>query len=326
MSGNQNRARTMMLIVCLASLLCFLVNLMFRSVDSPTLLKLKRSVGIKMNYTLKTLTQAKCNGALAGQTIPKNLFFYWDGDDVPSVVLDNLLATLEELEPYNYCIKLITNEEVVDALMLEWPHLSKIFNEIVLPSAKSDIARYLWLYQYGGLYADTHCRFRGGVKKLNRLFDVSYDVVVSKWLTANIRNSVLLAKPASNLMKKWVDLSEKKLWAQYRAECNSTKYHRYDVSHLTGQMILLNDICLSPDTCLKLTNSDNTTDFFSLKCRDVFGIVKCLNTDSYFASYSVGADLNHGPNMHKHWSRRQGRERLFGNFSSQRHCGGQNTI
>ena len=294
--------------------------------DSLRLMKLHHFFGIKMQFNKTVLTTNVCDDVSSGGLgrIPKNVFFYWDGADVPLVVRDNLLHIYEELTPHDYCVKLITNDDVVDALSVRWPYLSRIFNEIALPSAKSDIARYLWLYKYGGLYADTHCRFRSSVKSLDKLFNNPYDVVVSKWLTPTIRNSVLLSKPNSTLMKMWVDVSEKKLRMQYQVECNNTKYHRYNVAGLTGQMILLNDICFSPDVCLKLTTRDNMTDFSSLKCRHgQFGLVKCLNTDSYFASYSVGADLNHGPNMHKHWSRRQGRERLFGGNASspQKYCG-----
>lgn len=205
-----------------------------------------------------------------------------------------------------------------------WLNLAKIFNEIRLPSLKSDIARYVWLYNHGGLYADTHCALRARPLDLARIFDNNYDALIAMWGKRDgtddehgMRNSVLMAKPRSKFFKMWLDEAASRIVAHFNVECLDTNFHQYNIASLSGQIIVTDAICKGQDVCRPRRTGNTTSMFYEMSCVDYpSDSFACFNPDAYFGTYSIGFDLNHGVNMNNHWSVRQSSERLFNNAST----------
>ena len=82
---------------------------------------------------------------------PKNIFFYWNSTDVPLDVLNNIESYKSKYKDFH--IKLIYDTDLND-FSNDFPKLMKLYNKLNNYAAKSDIARLLILYRYGGLYID----------------------------------------------------------------------------------------------------------------------------------------------------------------------------
>jgi mannosyltransferase OCH1-like enzyme len=91
--------------------------------------------------------------ALGGEAQrPENhIFSYWTGGDIGKI--NAFLTEWREAFP---AFRLYGDEHVMALLDQHFPQCVDLFSQIRIPAARSDVARLILLYEYGGLYVDCH--------------------------------------------------------------------------------------------------------------------------------------------------------------------------
>lgn len=80
------------------------------------------------------------------------VFTYWDQID-KSPINDFKNHWIEA----GYNLRIIGDDEVLSILDEYFPRFIDKYSKISIPACRSDLARILGLYRYGGLYVDSHC-------------------------------------------------------------------------------------------------------------------------------------------------------------------------
>jgi hypothetical protein len=90
-------------------------------------------------------------------------FSFWVGDDPPR--LEPYEAHWREVFPD---FRVLGEEDVLGLLETHFPQHIDLYRSIRIPTARSDVARYLGLYERGGLYVDCHMGIQdaGAVRRL----------------------------------------------------------------------------------------------------------------------------------------------------------------
>jgi hypothetical protein len=83
------------------------------------------------------------------------VFSYWTTDD-QSLLTQAKSEWQAEFPEF----KIFGDNDVVPLIERYFPGRTELFKAIRIPTAKSDIARQLLLYEFGGLYIDCHCGIR----------------------------------------------------------------------------------------------------------------------------------------------------------------------
>ena len=135
-------------------------------------------------------------------------------------------------------------------------------HRIRLPATKSNIARLVYLYEFGGLYIDCHCGLRdpGGLRALFRKLD---DVDLVLWENSFIRyprpknrmcpiNAVMLARPRSRIIRQLLSTALENLSAPPQRQAREGDFG-YSSWHLTGAGNFIRVLCVpgTNDTKLK---------------------------------------------------------------------------
>src|SRR5450759_451634 len=84
--------------------------------------------------------------------ITQPVFSYWTGND--HTVHNDLINEWRAEFPQ---FKIFADAEVRPLIERYFPDRIELYDKICIPAAKSDIARLLLLYEFGGLYIDCHC-------------------------------------------------------------------------------------------------------------------------------------------------------------------------
>lgn len=123
----------------------------------------------------------------------------------------------------------------------------RLYQQIVLPAAKSDLARLLLLNQFGGLYVDAHT----GPSDPGRLVETfdhlsAYELVIygKQWEIKqahdfNLMNTVILARAKSSLIQMLIDRVSGNLAQQYDKEQSIGGYSPYSLHDLTGTQVII---------------------------------------------------------------------------------------
>ena len=123
--------------------------------------------------------------------------------------------------------------------------MANISSNITLPSCKSDIARLILLYEFGGYYVDTHGRFRNKAtlfKDLHEKIEPSFDLVIAAVDTDNkLVNRFMAGKRKSLSLRAFVDGLEQRMVKHYNDECTSKKHIPYHLAFLTGIKVFAKD-------------------------------------------------------------------------------------
>jgi len=145
-----------------------------------------------------------------------------------------------------------------------FPMYIDLYEKIRLPAAKSDVARLLALYEFGGLYVDCHNGVRD-VEGLTRLFTCLDDyeaIFIDRRLSFFPRppgehfliNGPIFSRPRSELFMILARQAFANLAWQQRLE-KEYGYVSYDVARLTGPL-LVTEMVLEPGSCTRDIRAD----------------------------------------------------------------------
>jgi hypothetical protein len=102
------------------------------------------------------------------------IFAYWNSDD-HSILTEMISAWRGHFPQF----RVLGDRDILPLIERYSPMHVDLFNKIRFPSVKSEIARYLALYEFGGLYVDCHNGIRD-VDEINRLLRClnDYDSII----------------------------------------------------------------------------------------------------------------------------------------------------
>ena len=80
-----------------------------------------------------------------------SVFAYWGGDDEKDIH-----DFVRQWHPLFYSVRILKDRDVIFLLQKHFPEHSEWYDYIRIPSVRSDIARFLALFEFGGLYTDCH--------------------------------------------------------------------------------------------------------------------------------------------------------------------------
>jgi mannosyltransferase OCH1-like enzyme len=224
------------------------------------------------------------------ENIPKNIFFYWTGSEIPN----NLMLNVNNFKNKNkdFTVKIFDKDDVIlELAKQDFPTIALLFNFITIPTCKSDIMRLLLLYYYGGIYVDCNTI-------PNESFNIFYqqnkhmDFIISfNYNNNDYSTRILFSKPKILLLNKVLQKIQENLLDLYNKEQNSNELIPYNILVLTGTYPFYT--ILGRNNCKK--EFDNITYFDDNS-----------NTVSHY-----GCKLKHHINFNLHWSNLQKVQKLF---------------
>ena len=230
----------------------------------------------------------------------QKVFSYWTGDDQSGI--EDFVTEWRSQFP-NF--RVFGDADVRPLIRRYFPEHLDLFDNILIPTAKSDVALLLLLFEYGGLYVDCHCGIRNA-REVNSLLSllVEYDAIfVDRRLWQEPRpldqhliiNSMIFSRRRFSLLRRLCHQALVNLSRQRDAE-RRNGFSPYNIWSLSGPGLVT--------AMLFETASDN---------RDVRigyeGRVQVIREEvapiarDRHRSYSI-------PGLH--WSERQKTECLFG--------------
>lgn len=94
-------------------------------------------------------------------TINKNIFFYWTGSEIPNAFRRNIEYT--KLICPDHEVRVVGDDVCRPLVEQYFPDELRLYDAIAIPAAKSDIARILLLYHFGGWYLDCDTQLRTNI-------------------------------------------------------------------------------------------------------------------------------------------------------------------
>jgi hypothetical protein len=190
---------------------------------------------------------------------PPVIFAYWDSSD--QTILADMIAAWRKHFPQ---FLMLGDHDIFPLVERYFPMYIDLYLKIRLPAAKSDVARLLALYEFGGLYVDCHNGIRD-VDELTRLFTCLNDyeaIFIDRRLSFFPRppgehfliNAPIFSRPRSKLLMILARQAFANLAWQQRVE-REYGYVSYDVARLTGPL-LVTEIVLEPGSCTRDIRSD----------------------------------------------------------------------
>jgi len=233
-----------------------------------------------------------------------NVFAFWDDDDHFRIA-----EFLGEWKAAFTAFRVYGNQDVCPLLDKYSPRHVDLFKSLRLPSAKSDIARLLLLYELGGLYIDCHfgLQSRAGVVDIFRKLEEGLEmVVVDRDRSIAPRpideyyfiNGVIFARPGCRLLLMCA------LQALANLECHRTferlwGHTYYHVAMLSGPSVLTS----------MLLDSRYVTRSLRTKIRpDYAAKIAVIPEESIPMVRNVHSSYRLDG---QHWSERQLKEKLF---------------
>lgn len=98
------------------------------------------------------LDPTKCSHQVQPNAEHDHVFAYWNGPD--HCRIEPFKTQWQNAFPG---FRLYEDDQVVDSIRHLFPDYVQVYTDLRIPAAKSDIARCVLLFLYGGLYADVHC-------------------------------------------------------------------------------------------------------------------------------------------------------------------------
>lgn len=197
-----------------------------------------------------TVEPAVCNrGSDNGNTIPSLITFYFDGP-----YRKPIYQNVEDLRSFLPCfnINIVNDDIVIPLLNRRWPQLGAVYPFIKLPSCKSDIARLVMLFEFGGFYVDTHGLFNGKAdlfKLWVKRIDPTYEFIIASEPQHGLVNRFMASKRNSIIIYEVINEIQRRIMQHFRQECMVTpKYVPYNIFILTG-IVAVTDICNISRVC-----------------------------------------------------------------------------
>lgn len=225
--------------------------------------------------------------------IPKYIFFYWTGSNVPEDIQQNV-KNYKIINP-TFDVKIITNDNFLNEAVVDFPNLVKLFNQISIPTCKSDIARLLVLYYYGGIYIDCNT---GPVKSFDNFYNehLNYDFIISfNYINSDYSTRIMMSKPKSKIIFDILNIISTNLHNQFVAESINDQHVSYNILILTGT-----------GPFYELLGRANSKELF-----EKYNMTTFDDNSEIVSHYACNMKHHHTENFYKHWSRVQLIQKLF---------------
>jgi SAM-dependent methyltransferase len=233
----------------------------------------------------------------------QSVFSYWTGND-HSVHSDYISEWRAEFPHF----QIFKDAKVRLLIERYFPDRLELYDKIRIPTAKSDIALLLLLYEFGGLYVDCHCGIRDA-DEIRRLLSSlgEYDAIfVDRILSQQPRspdehlviNSILFSRPHFDLILRMCRQALSN-FARQRDKERRNGFVPYNIWSLCGPG-LVTAMVLEPASF----NCDIRWDYadrIKIVREEVAPIVR-----NRYRAYDV---------LGQHWSKQQNVELLFGSVS-----------
>ena len=182
-------------------------------------------------------------------------------DRTDHTILAEMIAAWRKHFPH---FLMLGDHDILPLIDRYFPMYVDLYQKIRLASAKSDIARHLALYEFGGLYVDCHNGIRdvqGVVRLLASLNDYEA-IVIDRRLSFYPRppgehfliSAPIFGRPRSELFMILARQAFANLDWQQRLE-QQYGYVSYDLGGLTGPL-LVTEVVLEPGSCSRDIRSD----------------------------------------------------------------------
>lgn len=241
---------------------------------------------------------------------PKNMWFYWDDmKNIPKEFLDNI--NLYKKNYPDFEVEIIIDDKInsIPELNTIFPGLLSFYNNLSIYAAKSDIARLLYLYFYGGIYLDAHIEhnFKVDSNNIYTLYKkyTNYDCIIARTNKCVFNCTSLISKPYCKLLYDALYQITKKLEKHYELENNSVEHIKYSILDLTGSSIFF--FILKFYELKNIVEADDITNSVNFKKYNA----ACFCCSDYFNYNKVNFNYNHGDSKYKHWSEQQKIKKLF---------------
>lgn len=171
--------------------------------------------------------------------IPKNIFFYWDGLEIPEEALNNVQNYKEKNTDFN--VQILNNEDI-NKYKNEFPESIKLFHLATISSLKSDIIRFIYLYKEGGIWIDMNTKLLrdDGIKILyDRYKNFDFVITILPNMRNDLKTSALISKPNSKLAYDTIIKTTENLQKHYEIEKNSPSYIPYNYFFFIAPVVFL---------------------------------------------------------------------------------------
>ena len=246
---------------------------------------------------------------------PKNIFFYWDGLEIPHEVLSNVENYKRHNPDFNV---VILNDEHIDKYKGEFPETVELFHLATIAALKSDIIRFVIMYKEGGIWLDSNTTLTNGdgVRILYdryRQYDFVITILTHPEHKNDLKTSCLISKPNSQLAYDAIMEMTELLDQHHQKEEKSQVYIPYNYFVWVGPPLFYRFLNYRESernggefvkdgdgNIITLGNAE----FEKYRC----GL---MDVDGLLRFYGCNMEHHHGKNMHKHWSRVQQSQKLF---------------
>jgi hypothetical protein len=245
---------------------------------------------------------------------PKNIFFYWDGPNIPHAVIENV-DNYKKLNP-DFRVVLANDADIV-RYASAYPTLINLFQCATIAALKSDIARMVLLNEEGGAWIDCNTTLQKK-EAISEIFSgcekFKFALTVMPTKNFNLKSSFLIAYPKTELANLLISSMTEKLYSHYENEKSSVGYVPYNFFMWVVPVVAykLLDYKIDEQSINFMNNNYRSQKFinpnigsfqkYSCGLVDVSGLLKF---------YGTNMDHHHGDNFHLHWSKLQQTQKLF---------------
>ena len=225
--------------------------------------------------------------------IPKEIFFYWTGSEIPDEISQNVLNFQQVNNHFN--VKIINDDAFLKLAKSDFPSLVDLFHKITIPTCKSDIARLLILYYYGGIYID--CTTVPN-KNFENFYESNknYDLILSfNYSNKDYSTRILFGKPKSLILNEVLKKITVNLENLFMKEQNTNEHVEYNILLLTGT-----------GPFYDILGKNNNKNLFTQYNIGIFD-----DNSDIVKHYHCNMKHHHTENFDKHWSNLQKKQKLF---------------
>jgi mannosyltransferase OCH1-like enzyme len=150
--------------------------------------------------------------------IPKIIISTWIDEDIPFKYLASQLSISQQMPGYEYI--LLTLDKAYNFIEEYYPDYSFYFDKLPFDQQRLDVAKYLWLYRFGGIYIDLNYQLK---RSLETLFDHPYPAYFLS-VDKKFCNTLIAARPKCPIFLEFVDFSTQLLPWWCKSESHIIKY------------------------------------------------------------------------------------------------------
>ena len=250
-------------------------------------------------------------------SIPKNIFFYWDGPDIPEEVINNV--NYYKINNNDYNVKILNNEDI-NKYTDEFNELIELFHLSTISALKADIIRFIVLYKEGGMWLDSNTTLinQDGIKILyDKYKNFDFIITILPDMRNDLKTSALISKVNSELAYDTIIQITKNLKNHYEIEKKNKDYVSYNFFLFSAPVVFFDllDYKFEDHFRNKYTLEfikDDNNNIITLNY-EKFNKYKCglMNVNNILKFYGCNQSHHHEKNMHKHWSNLQKSQKLF---------------